>query len=246
MESAGRDLSRANGWDDILDDADYDKVSVYGEEDDFVDVDDGLAEDIFEEAGTPSLDLTKTLDRQSSYTPVYGIKVDENETDMGGDSGGLIYYAKILKNGYKNKYICTKDGNLKARRPIPQVYQDDFFKSLTKTKEGNWVFNGRLNGWPAITRLELLSLEYHYTKKVAGQTAKLSKRFWRKSPGNKNDPVYPKPGYGFFKVEPKSIRAKLRAPAWSEVGYSKDNPGFVWHFARFREGGARVARKYST
>mmetsp|Transcript_12179 Transcript_12179/g.14774 ORF Transcript_12179/g.14774 Transcript_12179/m.14774 type:complete len:483 (+) Transcript_12179:120-1568(+) len=233
----------AQGW-DLIETDDDDKAVIYNEETDFVDIADGEADDIFEESGTPSIKLfapivgeDSDLQRLASDSAVYGVTVEDADTDMGGEHGGLIYYCKILRNGYKNKYIIDKAGNLKGRRPIPQVYADDFFNSLTKTKEGSWVFNGRLNGWPALTRLELLSLEYHYQKKQA----KFSKRFWKKSAEGKQDPQYPKPGYGFFKVEPKSIRAKLRAPAWTEVGYSKDNPGFVWYYSQFREGGARLA-----
>lgn len=84
-------------------------------------------------------------------------------------------------------------------------------------------------------------MEYVYQKKVGGKTRTVSKRFWKKSPGGKNAPQYPKPGYGFFKVEPKSIRAKLRTPSWADYGYSANNPGHVWYFSRFREGGPRVA-----
>ena len=36
-------------------------------------------------------------------------------------------------------------------------------------------------------------------------------------------------------------RAKLRAPAWSELGFSKDSPGFSYYYAQYRKGGARIA-----
>lgn len=29
-------------------------------------------------------------------------------------------------------------------------------------------------------------------------------------------------------------------PAWSEIGFSKDNPGFMWYYAQFREGGPKI------
>merc|ERR1712157_325771 len=51
------------------------------------------------------------------------------------------------------------------------------------------------------------------------------------------EPYFPDAGQGFFKIKPSAIRATLMMPDWSDIGYSKDNPGFVFWYAPFRKGG---------
>lgn len=243
-----RGESFAVGWDTVNEegseygsevevDEDYD-FGVVGTEDDIYENSGAPAVEIQEQEDTHSVASEQVVQRLDSKVGVYGLTpLQEDEDDIADGDGGLVYYAVIYRDGYKNKKICNKAGELKPRRAIPQLYEDEFFNSLTKTKEGSWMFHGRLNGWPSLVNMEVLSLEYVYSKK----SKNLSKRIWRKTATGKTEPTYPKPGFGFFKRKPVSIRAKLRAPEWSLKGYSKASPGHVYWYAPFRNGGARVA-----
>lgn len=188
-------------------------------------------EAIRSDAGTP-------LTRCKSDLPRYGEKISPEHGDkiMKGE-GGLIYHAFLVSDEYYEPKHCTEEGSLKSRRPIPQVRARDFFSSLTKTKEGKWVFNGVLNGWPALTSLELLKMEYVYNHK--GLT--LSKQYWGIGEnGSSENPYFPEAGMTFFLQTPTSVKITLRKPAWSSIGYSKHSRGFVFWFA-LRPDGPRIA-----
>ena len=73
-------------------------------------------------------------------------------------STGLVWHAQLMKDGLVNEKVCTPEGAIKPRRPMPHIYASDFFKQLVQTKDGRWIFVGRLNGWPALTALELRSV----------------------------------------------------------------------------------------
>eukprot|EP00808_Paulinella_micropora_P006172 g30807.t1 len=122
---------------------------------------------------------------------------------------GLVWHAQLLSDD------CDP-ALLKPRRPIPAVRQSDFFSSLTQTEDGRWIFNGVLNGWPALRHMELRAI----TCKARGLASSYIKRFWEF--GSKDKPSFPAKG--------KSIRVTLRAPAWSMMGYSRTSPGHAWWF----------------
>lgn len=137
------------------------------EEDEFLDT----VEDIHEKAGPKPIELEKEPDeevietpeakktllatRQTSTVPRYRIPLSAEEAAEHLDDGGLIWQAKIFKDGYTNKRFNAPDGKLKPRRAIPQVYASDFFSSLNKTADGRYIFKGSLNGWPALDNLEV-------------------------------------------------------------------------------------------
>jgi len=190
----------------------------------------------------------KTLARLSTKVAIYGQPVDRQALkELEDDSGGLIWRAKIFRTGYTNKKISNPDGTLKARRPVPIVFEEDFFRSLS-CSNGKYVFQGRLNGWPGLTNLELISLDYLYSRGLGRSRKLFSKQFWSNKSNSKreNTPRYPIPGSWFFKQKPICIRATLRAPKYTEFGYSKDNPGHAYWFKPFRsvpgpDGGPKIA-----
>ena len=178
------------------------------------------------------------LARFKSDLPRYGEKVSPEQGDeiMKGE-GGLIYHALLVSDDYFDPKHCTKEGNLKTRRPMPQVRCRDFFSSLTKTKEGKWVFNGVLNGWPALTSLQLLKMEYVYMQKAVT----FAKQYWKAGEeGTEEAPYFPEAGMAFFLQTPTSVRITLRKPAWSSFGYSEDSLGFFFWFS-LRPDGPRIA-----
>ena len=64
----------------------------------------------------------------------------------------------FLDHLYLNPKHLTKDGQLKPRRPLPHVMESDFFDSIVETDDGRFIFSGILNGWPAMTELEVISI----------------------------------------------------------------------------------------
>lgn len=74
-----------------------------------------------------------------------------------GDSG-LIWHAELCTDAWKHPQHTDKDGKIRPRRSILPVLSRDFFSSLVKTADGRWIFSGTLNGWPALTLLELRSI----------------------------------------------------------------------------------------
>eukprot|EP00511_Aplanochytrium_stocchinoi_P009391 CAMPEP_0204864056 /NCGR_PEP_ID=MMETSP1348-20121228/3788_1 /ASSEMBLY_ACC=CAM_ASM_000700 /TAXON_ID=215587 /ORGANISM="Aplanochytrium stocchinoi, Strain GSBS06" /LENGTH=537 /DNA_ID=CAMNT_0052014581 /DNA_START=25 /DNA_END=1635 /DNA_ORIENTATION=+ len=219
-------------------------ASVFGE------TGDHTVSDINESAGSPALqispndaeqDLERLRSRLASRGPSYRVPLEKEEAnEMLSDEKGQIWYAKIVDTGFDHPKYVLKDGSLKPRRPLPHIFRDDFFNSIEGSSDGRWIFNGNLNDWPALSSLEVIQLEYWYSKKVGGQDLTYSKRFWKKG-DNSEKPYFPDAGQGFFKIKPDAIRATLKAPSWSHIGYSKDNPGFVFWYAQCRDGGPRVS-----
>ena len=189
-------------------------------------------EHVFEEEGeevtVPSGPPSLRVHRQKSMIPVYGaaarITGEEAAALMPiGDGNGLKWHAQILRDDYKAKpKDLDEDGELKARRPLPQARATEFFSSLVCTPDGRWIFHGVLNGWPALTTLELLSITI---KKRNPMGAASIKRLW-----NAGDPAEPAFPTGRKKIT--GVRVTLRAPPWSALGWSASSLGFCFWFKR--------------
>ena len=51
---------------------------------------------------------------------------------------------------------CLPSGDLKPRRPLPQIKASDLLAGLRlEEHSGRWMYGGPLNGWPAMVNLEL-------------------------------------------------------------------------------------------
>jgi len=95
-----------------------------------------------------------------SLISVYGKPVSPEQAAAlvePGD-GGLIWHAELCTERWRHPSHTTKDGVIKPRRAILPVLVGDFFSSLVQTEDGRWIFSGTLNGWPALTCLELRSI----------------------------------------------------------------------------------------
>lgn len=171
--------SQSKAWDDVAvqkeDELDLqyqlEEIDNDEEDNDILDT----VEDIHEKAGpTPQLleedkdeevvEAPETkevlvMKRETSKMPKYRIPLTPEEASEHKAHGGLLWEVRIFKDGYKNKKYLTPSGQLKPRRAIPQVYASDFFSSLNKTDDGRWVFKGALNGWPALTNMEVTILD---------------------------------------------------------------------------------------
>ena len=127
---------------------------------------------------------------------------------------GLIVHCQIYPDTFNDKKHCLPNGKLKSRRPMPQIRASDFEKSLVKTKDGRWVFSGgNLNGWPALTNLEVVSVTQKYRSRIGGIT-RVRRHFQR---GVSLDKPKLPPG--------KACRATLQLPEWSDIGWAKDVRG---------------------
>jgi len=167
-------------------------------------------------------------------------KIMDWEGNKEGEDGGLIWRALLLpadfdksfaKNGkltmLTSNHYDAKNHCVKPRRGMMAVTESDFFSSLTivniRGKTPRWVFSGVLNGWPGLTCLELLKIEFQGALPTW-------REHWNTNEGVK--PTYPK---GHLITE---VRAKLRAPSWSAYGWSKESTGYyLWY-----EGQATVPR----
>ena len=141
--------------------------------------------------------------------------------------GGLIWHATIYRDNstkYINPKHLTKDGQLKPRRPLPHVIESDFFDSIVETDDGRFIFSGILNGWPAMTELEVISITCSI-KSLIGRIK--IKRTWNKG-DSKGKPTFPKD------KRIRSVRATLHAPLWTKYGWSELSRGRVFYYAPFR------------
>ena len=78
-------------------------------------------------------------------------------------------------------------------RPSLPVRSDAFFSSLVQTADGRWMFSGTLNGWPALTHMELISITCKVRTRIG--RAKIQ-RFWtsgrRQAETRRRSPMAPR------------------------------------------------------
>ena len=122
---------------------------------------------------------------------------------------GAITRGKVKVNNINPKHL-TKDGQLKPRRPLPHVMESDFFDSIVETDDGRFIFSGILNGWPAMTELEVISITCSI-KSLIGRIK--IKRTWNKG-DSKGKPTFPKD------KRIRSVMATFHAPLWTKYGWS--------------------------
>eukprot|EP00854_Cymbomonas_tetramitiformis_P016542 gene16542-19648_t len=146
---------------------------------------------------------------------------------------GVIWHAQIYENDFQDTKSCTPTGDLKPRRPVPHMREGEFFSSLIKTEDGNWMFPGELNGWPGLAMLKVFSITGKTRKLIGGGDIK---RVWHAPAEGQSGqpPEYPKGKYS-------SVRVTLHAPLWSLTGWSEDSPGFVFWFAAQLDAGPKLS-----
>jgi hypothetical protein len=161
-------------------------------------------------------------DSDSSDDDSQGIPSQETE---GGDesplheqetSGGRVYHANIRLDSFQDPKYCLESGELKLRRGMPQIKVSDLFAGLIIVN-GRWIFKGPLNGWPALTNLELRSLTRKRTR-----LSSWIQYVWR---ADRGAPL-PDP-----KRIVKGTRATFVSQTWVNVGWAPDSPGFVFWYS---------------
>ena len=149
--------------------------------------------------------------------------VREDDASDGAEvshAGGLLWHASIVSDDFADPKHCDGEGHLKLRRPVPQIRASDFFGKIAEV-DGKWIFSGgALNGWPGLAdAMEVVSV----TCKVRSMMVRsVVKRFWDSSWTDPGPPTFPEV------KKLRSVRATLRAPAWSARGYLPTSPGFAF------------------
>lgn len=172
--------------------------------------------------------------------PIYGApsSAQMREAARSKGRGGLTIHAQVVADDYFNPKHCTPNGKLKARRPRPQAHAKEFFGSIAKSSDDRWFFSGRLNGWPALQSLEVISVTIlvkpfigkPYVKRTWDSRWPIEKRAnGPKFPFAKDDPK--KSGKKIKKAAGKTkyCRVTLRMPDWSARGWSRESPGFAFY-----------------
>ncbi len=90
-----------------------------------------------------------------------------------------------------------------------------------RRQHSTWFFSGVLDGWPALKHLELVQIEYKSTMVPR----------WRTHWLTDNNPKDLKPTYPKSKTGLTEVRAKLREPEWSAIGWTADSPGYVFWYS---------------
>jgi hypothetical protein len=181
--------------------------------------------------------------KSESLVSVYGSPLPAAEAAAAcppGD-GGLIFHAQLVDDDWTHPKHTDAEGNIKPRRPNLPVRASDFFRSLVQTDDGRWLFSGVLNGWPALTCLEVRSI----TVLGSWLGRKRVVRFWdaarneaKGADGKGADGKGASPAPSFPPVgHRKSVRVTLRAAPWTARGWSPDSPGCVWWFEAQRRDG---------
>lgn len=166
----------------------------------------------------------------TSLESLYGKPVTSQEASQlcPPGEGGLVYHVQLVNDSWTSKKDCTEEGDIKPRRPLMPVRQEDFFKSLVQTVDGRWLFSGIVNGWPGLTCLEVRSITCLAKSRIG---IKKIVRFWD-SKSSKKSPSFPR--------GPTSVRVTLRAAPWSCFGWTESSKGFVWWFESQRKQGPRL------
>ncbi len=175
--------------------------------------------------------------RSSCKRSLYGSPKSEEEvrTILSDGEAGLLWKGRMVPDNFdenfketnKLKILPLRDydavnGCIKPRRGDPTVKASDFLSSLVCLHDNNnsgmsrWVFSGVLNGWPGLTCLELLRIEFK------GQLPRW-RTFW--SPDKDQPPSFPvRSSYQIV----SDVRLILRSPAWTAHGWSSDSLGYVF------------------
>lgn len=182
--------------------------------------------------------LTEQAKRASNASVYAPIPADAAER-VPSSEAGLIWHAQLVADEFAHPKHTTPDGELKPRRPLPQARASSFFRALVRTKTGRYVFGGVLNGWPALTDLELRSITFRVRDKLGFRRIR---RYFDASTGGGSVPTTDEEIAEFTaKILRKfSVRVTLRAPSWSALGYSEGAPGYAFWFDLLAAGGPRV------
>lgn len=180
--------------------------------------------------------------RKGSKNLVSGSVAEELFRQLPGGKPGLTWDIYVLGSKCKDERFVQK-GKLKLRQPIPVIRAKEFFKSLVQTpKTNSWVFSGVLNGWDALSLVEVLQIE-QFTNSKAETSKKVE--LWKVASDDRATTVVWQSGdEAAPKYEGKHtdfMKVTVRAPAYTSVGYSLNNPGSVFYASSTGSSKLRVA-----
>ncbi|KAI2499942.1 hypothetical protein MHU86_14563 [Fragilaria crotonensis] len=133
-----------------------------------------------------------------------------NGNGNGGNGGG----GQLLK-GLKERDFDLPNRRINSHRGTLPLTQEDLLSSLVKTPDGRLIFCGKLNGWPQLSILQLVSLE---RKRILPFNKAQYSPYWS-------------PSKGKLELERNVMyRATFLGPGWTSIGWSEASPGFVFWF----------------
>lgn len=157
----------------------------------------------------------------------------EGSPKAGGGAGPVVWHAVVWRDGWNDPKHCTADGELKPRRPVPQLRSADLLRRVHGGDGGGrWAVAGELNGWPGLAGLELRSITCRVKAKRDVLGMKKIARFWQAGGAE--------PALQWTAKMPNSVRATLWAPAWTRVGWAEGSPGFAFWYEALRPEGPRL------
>lgn len=155
----------------------------------------------------------------------------------------FIINGKVIK-GINPRDIDIENLVIKPRRPTLPVTYKDFFSSITKVckageRRPRYIFHGILNGWPSLRNFELIEISKKrnvITNIIPSPKAiPILGEFQYQKIWTMDDEAY-------WSISPQSCcidhtktiyRIKLRGADWTQYGWSRTNPGFMFWFEAF-------------
>lgn len=173
------------------------------------------------------------FDRVSSRDPTY-VKIGKAEAEALAEAaavphGGMKWHAKLFPDNFANPKHVTAAGELKPRRPLPQARVTELLGCLVKTDAGRFFFGGRLNGWPALSQLELRAITTLPREGRLRFQARVARYFDADTRQGKVPETAEEIAEFAAKVVSKcSVRLRFQSPPWSARGYEEGCPGRVF------------------
>ncbi len=169
---------------------------------------------------------------------IWKANIVPDDFDKNFESNGTLEMCRVRDYDAKKKCIKPRRGNLLVKKsdffesivtfPDGDEYESndeldiDIFEESTIVKN-HWCFSGVLCGFPSLTTLEVIKIEYRRSPSL-GNINPTWTTHWKSS---KHDfkPMYPS------KVEDLAeVRAVLRSPPYSTNGWAHDSRGYVFWF----------------
>mmetsp|Transcript_19680 Transcript_19680/g.54649 ORF Transcript_19680/g.54649 Transcript_19680/m.54649 type:complete len:473 (-) Transcript_19680:150-1568(-) len=154
---------------------------------------------------------------------------------------GLVWHASVVPDSFNNPKHVLPTGELKPRRPLPQVRLSDLVRSLVRTEDRRFFCGGKLNGWPALTGLELRSITTLPRDKKLRFGSQLSRLFDAEAKaGSVTTGLEEVANFEDNVFRRCTVQATFWAPPWTARGYEADTAGRVFWFDSQSEKGPRV------
>jgi len=155
------------------------------------------------------------------------------------------FEVKIWPDEYRDSKHFLPNGELKPRRPRPQMKASELLKGLRRNMEGDeFIFVGPINGWAAFTNMALHAIIVRQPASARPKDSDTDKngvggivtRFRNAAVGAMHEITLWKAREGkplptAAQLAKGSAKCIFMVPAWMDVGWSPSSPGFVWWFS---------------